>query len=226
MATKLATLKANNEVKRQAVKTAKAEAQALQKQRLADERAVVRLQQAADRAKEHALMAQEHAADKAWAAEQRKAGLTLAKRQTAVKKAMERENLARPSGSGGSRMDKLEEQQRLLEEKAIRRGQAAEDNRLDQAEKQAGRDARRVRADNERYREEAEQMDAKQRRLEAIRDKKELAEGNRIRRAKEHLATSMRQGQTTLMISKVRVQLQNGQAVGARNSHDQSSSMS
>ncbi|KAA1121212.1 hypothetical protein PGTUg99_025319 [Puccinia graminis f. sp. tritici] len=101
-------------------------------------------------------------------------------------------------------MDRLEEQQRLVEEKAQRRARAAEANKNDEQEKQADRDARRASADARRA------AEAKRRRLETIVANKQVAEVNRQRAAREHLARVMRKGQMDATMSEVRAELEGG----------------
>jgi hypothetical protein len=107
-------------------------------------------------------------------------------------------------------MDKLEEQQRMVEERAKRRAEAAEANRLDLVAKQVSRDARRARADADRADGEAEQMEAKKRRRQNILDNKEVAESNRARSAQAYLAKSIRRSQTCATMEEVRGQLERG----------------
>ncbi|KAA1114046.1 hypothetical protein PGTUg99_011216 [Puccinia graminis f. sp. tritici] len=229
MAAELATLKAAMEANRQAVKQAKANAQAAEKRQAAEARAAARLLVATNQAQEKALLAEERRAEARWVAEQKKATRLLARRNklaadmaptlpshvgtTAEPGKLLGMDTNSGRTKGGSRIDKIEEQQRLVEARGKRRDEAAEANRLDLEEKQLARDARRARADADCAEDEAGAVEAKKRRLQGILDKKQVAEANRARTAQKYLAKSIRKSQTTATMQEVRGQLERGDNV-------------
>jgi hypothetical protein len=112
--------------------------------------------------------------------------------------------------NGGGRANKLDEQQRMVEERANRRAKAAEANQLDLAEKQAARDFRRARAEDTRSTQAVEGLEAKRRRLEAIASKKEEAQAKRAMSAREHVARTLRKSQVIATMDDVRAELEGG----------------
>ncbi|KAA1098527.1 hypothetical protein PGT21_036268 [Puccinia graminis f. sp. tritici] len=224
MAAELEQIKVNAQAKRDTIKQDQARARAEEKARASELRVAERLRLAADRAQERALMAEERAAEEQWVQSQKRARKALEKKMrtgpqgpasTGGQKrndCMDSLQVGARGGTtnGGGRANKLDEQQRMVEERANRRAKAAEANRLDLAEKQAARDARRARADETRSAQEIEGLEAKRRRVEDIATKKKEAEEKRTMSAREHVARTLRKSQVIATMEEVRAELAGG----------------